>query len=91
MENKIPEEYFCPKCNTKMMQDLVATMQKDLELPTLQTVLMGLDILGTSGCPGKLLQPIYEWTKTYGKNKNELNEEEQEKLKLIKWQEWARR
>lgn len=80
----LPEDYFCPKCNEKAAYDMVAKL-RDEGMPCLQVVHMGFNILGAAGCPGKLLKPIHEWAKTYGKIPNELNEEEQEKLKLIRW------
>lgn len=96
MEGKAPEEYFCPKCNEKMMKDMVVTMQSKLAedtgmpMPTLQVVIMGLNIIGVAGCPSELMQPIWNWTKTYGKDQDGLNLEEQDKLKLIKWNEWVK-
>ena len=90
MQSKIPEHYYCPKCNTAMVEDLVDKLQNgEMVMPTMYVVQMGVDILKGAGCPLSLVKPVWEWAKTYGKNKNELNEEEQDKLKLVKWQEWA--
>lgn len=95
MTDKIPEEYFCPKCNYKMMKDMVFRMQHnqehpEYELPTLSVVMMGINMIGEAGCPTNLLKPIYEWAKEHNNDKYELSTTEQDKLKLIKWQEWAR-
>jgi hypothetical protein len=93
--NKEPEGYFCPKCNTKMIQEMVGRMlhnesHPEHNLPTLSVVLMGVDILRSAGCPGELVKPVYEWARAYGKDKYELNEVEKDKLKLLKWEEWAK-
>jgi hypothetical protein len=89
MGNKIPEEYFCPNCNTKMVEDLVAKFKK-AKMPSVLIVNMGVEILNAAGCPHSLTRPIFEWVHQYGENTLELNEAEKDKLKLIKWQEWAR-
>lgn len=87
--NELPEDYFCPKCNLKATRDMVAAMKAD-GMPTFYIVNMAMHILSDANCPTNLLKPIAEWMKTYGENLNELSELEQDKLKLIKWEEWAK-
>jgi len=86
--DKLPEDYFCPKCNVKATHDLVEALKAD-GMPTLYILSMAMNILFDAKCPTKLLKPIAEWAKTYGEHLNELSEEEQDKLRLAKWERWA--
>jgi len=55
---------------------------------------MALYILNDAHCPHDLLQPIAKWAWEYNgltSDMPELSEEEMGKMKLIKWQEWAKR
>lgn len=90
MADKLPEGYFCPKCNVEATHDLVEHFKSD-GMPTLYIVSMALTILFDAKCPTNLLKPIGEWSKTYGEHLNELSEEEQERLKLAKWDMWAKK
>lgn len=88
--SKLPDDYFCPKCNAKATHDFVESLKADLNMPTVYIVSMAMNILFEAKCPAKLLKPIAEWSKSYGENLNELSEEEQDKLKLLNWKNWAK-
>ncbi len=79
---------FCPKCNFRMTLDLVAHLKAD-GMPTFFIVNMAMHILSDANCPSNLLKPIAEWMKKYGDKIGELDEEEQDKLALVKWNRWA--
>ncbi len=85
---KPPEDYFCPKCNYKMTLDMIAHLKAD-GLPPGAIVNMALHILSDAECPTNLLKSVSEWAGKYGGNIRELNEEEQDKLRLLKWKNWA--
>ncbi len=87
-EDKPPEDYFCPKCNHKMTLDMVAKF-KDDGMPTMYIVSMALHILSDANCPINILKSVSEWMKKYGDNIDKLTEEEQNKLALVKWKNWA--
>lgn len=82
------EDYFCPKCNYKMTLDMVASLKAD-GIPPMLVVNMALHILSDACCPTNILKSLSEWAKTYGGNLNEFSEEEQDKLRLVKWKAWA--
>ncbi len=87
---KLPSDYYCPQCGIKATRDLVAAMKED-GIPTNYTVFMAINILIEAKCPVALVKPIALWSKTYGKHIDTLNEEEQDKLRLIKWNQWVKK
>lgn len=88
MAGKLPDDYFCPKCNVKATHDLIGHLRAD-GMPNLFVVQMAMNILFDAECPSNLLKPIATWAKDYGEKINGLNECEQYKLKLLKWRKWA--
>lgn len=88
-EQKPEGLYYCPKCNGEMARDLATHMKE--ELPHLSVAMMAIEILNDCKCPPKILGPVWEWSRTYLRDFDGLSGEDKEKLKLIKWQEWARR
>ena len=84
----LPEEYFCPRCNAKATHDLVEHLK--IDMPTVFIVSMAMNILFEAECPSGLLKPIAEWARTYGEKLTGVNEEEKDKLKLVKWERWAK-
>ncbi len=88
MSNNSPKDYFCPRCNYRMTLDMVAKLKAD-GIPTMSIVNIALHILSDAGCPTNLLKSVSEWSRKYGDNINELSEEEQDKLQLVRWKLWA--
>jgi hypothetical protein len=87
MEREAKEEMYCPVCNAQMARDLTNRISKNL--PSLSVVMMAIEMVSESGCPGKLLTPIYEWAEADCGSRDGLTDEEKEKLKLVKWSQWA--
>ena len=87
-EKNLPEHYFCPKCNAKATEDLIAKLKGD-GMPTLYIINMALNILSDARCPNELLQKVAGWARKYNDSSSGLTEEEEDKLKLLKWKRWA--
>ncbi len=87
MTNEAKEEMYCPICNAQMARDLTNRISK--HLPTLSVVMMAIEMIRESGCPAKLLTPIYEWARVDCGSEDGLTDGEREKLKLVKWTQWA--
>ena len=90
MTDQLPEHYYCPVCNREATKDFIATMKEKSNMPMTYIVSMAMNILYDAKCPEKLLKPIGEWFKTYGQFIDVLNQEEQDKLALKKWEQWAK-
>jgi len=85
---ELPEDYFCPNCNAKAVKDMVYRMRAD-GMPELLVVNMALTILAEAKYPENLLRQVGEWSERYAETQG-LTEEERDKMKLIKWQTWAK-
>lgn len=88
-DSKVPEGYFCPVCNAELARDLRNKLSE--KLPPLSVLMMALEMLADSGCPGEYLRSVYQWSKRYGVTSDELSDNEKDKLALLKWKEWASR
>jgi len=70
----------------------MADRWSDLPMPMRETLMMAIHILAGAKCPKRLLTPIFDWANNYSSEEfNELSPEEIDKLKLVKWNEWAKR
>jgi len=88
LSDKLPEHYFCPKCHTEATEDFILALKKDL--PAFQVVNMALHILVDARCRIEFLTPIAKWAIKYNSPEtSNLDPEEQDKMALIKWKEWA--
>jgi hypothetical protein len=81
---ELPEDYFCPRCNTKATKDLMYRMRAE-GMPLGVSVHTALIILLEAKCPQSILQSIVKWAKTYLETGERLTEEEKDKLKLLAW------
>lgn len=83
------QDVFCPQCAQKMGREMISKIQADIGMPTCYVIQMAIGILQEAGCPNSIIRPIFEWAKQYGQNTNQLNEYEQDRLRLLKWKQWA--